>query len=156
MATPATVDEYVAGFPPDVRERLERIRSEIVACVPGPDGGPPEERVRYGIAAVMLAGRYALRFAGCKKHIGLYAVPRLPTRSRARSGRTGRTRTPSFPHTQDVRYDLVGRVAAELVRLRRSRGHQLTDKGRPSLKPEADCTPTTARLANSETSRAPA
>ena len=30
------------------------------------------------LAAVMLGGRYALHYAGWKKHIGLYPVPTLP------------------------------------------------------------------------------
>ncbi|TPX04175.1 DUF1801 domain-containing protein, partial [Schumannella luteola] len=70
---PATVDAYIAGFPPEVAERLQQVRAAIRAEVP--DG---EERMRYGIAAVMLGGRYALHFAGWKKHIGIYPVPPLP------------------------------------------------------------------------------
>lgn len=119
MATPATVDEYVAGFPPDVRERLQRIRSEIVSHLPRPDGEPPEEKMRYGIAAVMLGGRYALHFAGWKKHIGLYPVPRLsePLESEIAPYRAEKD-TVAFPHAHDVPYDLIGRVASEIARLR--------------------------------------
>lgn len=119
MVTPATVDEYVAGFPPEVRERLQRIRFEIVSHVGLPDGEPPEEKMRYGIAAVMFSGRYALHFAGWKKHIGLYPVPRLPEplESEIAPYRAEKD-TVAFPHAKDVPYDLVGRVAAEIVRLR--------------------------------------
>ena len=78
MAAPATVDEYIAGFSPEVAERLTRVRAEIVDAVTAASGTPPEQKVRYGIAAVMLGGRYALHFAGWKKHIGLYPVPTLP------------------------------------------------------------------------------
>src|SRR6478609_5196960 len=77
MPAPATVDEYIAGFPPEVAERLARVRAEIVDAVTAASGTPPEQKVRYGIAAVMLGGRYALHFAGWKKHIGLYPVPKL-------------------------------------------------------------------------------
>lgn len=121
MAKPATVDEYVAGFPPHVRERLQRIRSEIVSAVRHPDGGLPEEKMRYGIAAVMLGGRYALHFAGWKKHIGLNPVPRLsePLESEIALYRAEKD-TVVFPHAKDVPYDLVGRIAAEIVRLRGS------------------------------------
>lgn len=121
MATPTTVDDYVAGFPPTVRERLQRIRREIVSHVPGTDGAPPEEKMRYGIAAVMLGGRYALHFAGWKKHIGLYPVPALPEplESEIEPYRTEKD-TVAFPHTKDIPYDLVGRVASEIVRLRQA------------------------------------
>lgn len=119
MAKPATVEEYVAGFPPEVRARLQRIRSEIVAAVRYVSGGVPEEKLRYGIAAVMLGGRYALHFAGWKKHIGLYPVPRLPEplESEIAPYRAEKD-TVAFPHAKDIPYDLVGRVAAEIVRLR--------------------------------------
>lgn len=119
MATPVTVDEYIAGFPPDVRERLERVRTEIVASVQSADGGQPEEKMRYGIAAVMLGGRYALHFAGWKKHIGLYPVPRLsePLESEIAPYRAEKD-TVSFPHAKAMPYDLIGRVASEIVRLR--------------------------------------
>src|SRR6476620_9873357 len=73
----ATVDEYIAGFPLEVAERLQRIREVIVSAVAAVSDAEPEERIRYGIAAVMLGARYALHFAGWKKHIGLYPVPSL-------------------------------------------------------------------------------
>lgn len=123
MAPPATVDEYVASFPPDVRERLQRIRSEIVSHLPSADAGPPEEKMRYGIAAVMLGGGYALHFAGWKKHIGLYPVPTLsePLESEIAPYRAEKD-TVAFPHARDVPCDLVGRVASEIVRLRGTAG----------------------------------
>lgn len=63
---PTTVDAYIAAFEPAIAERLQQVRAAILAEVP-----QPEERMRYGIAAVMLGGRYALHFAGWRKHIGL-------------------------------------------------------------------------------------
>ncbi|MCH6229499.1 hypothetical protein MK786_01950 [Microbacterium sp. CFH 31415] len=116
MASAATVDEYIAGFPPEVAERLQRIRTLIVDAVAAESGSAPEEKVRYGIAAVMLGGRYALHFAGWKKHIGLYPVPVLtaaledeiaPYRSEKDSV--------VFPHSREVPYDLIGRVAREIA-----------------------------------------
>ncbi len=73
MATPESIDAYIASFDDkSVAERLQRIREEIAAQVPD-----PEEKIRYGMPAIMLGGRYALHFAGWKKHIGLYPVPPL-------------------------------------------------------------------------------
>ena len=111
MAAPATVDEYIAGFPPEVAERLQRIREVILAEVP-----LPEEKVRYGIAAVMLGGRYALHYAGWKKHIGLYPVPTLDEQL---EGEIARYRAEKdsvvFPHTQPVPYELIGEVTRAIV-----------------------------------------
>ena len=111
MAAPATVDEYIAGFPPEVAERLQRIRAVILAEVP-----TPEEKVRYGIAAVMLGGRYALHYAGWKKHIGLYPVPTLdePLESRIAPFRAEKDSV-VFLHSKPMPYELIGRVAEAIV-----------------------------------------
>jgi uncharacterized protein YdhG (YjbR/CyaY superfamily) len=126
MSAPATVDEYIAGFPPEVAERLQRIREIIVAEVGTPAAGqgsgaeppkaPPEEKVRYGIAAVMLGGRYALHYAGWKKHIGLYPVPTLdePLESRIAPFRAEKDSV-VFPHAQPIPYELIGEVTGAIV-----------------------------------------
>lgn len=116
MAAPVTVDEYIAGFPPEVGARLTRIRAEIVDAVAAASGTTPEQKTRYGIAAVMLGGRYALHFAGWKKHIGLYPVPPLPEplESEIAPYRAEKDSV-VFPHTQDVPFELVGRVAREIA-----------------------------------------
>ncbi|MHC2998064.1 iron chaperone [Microbacterium sp. HJ5] len=116
MPNPATVDEYIAGFPPEVAERLRRIRAIIVEAVTAESGSQPEEKIRYGIAAVMLGGRYALHFAGWKKHIGLYPVPSLPEPLEAEIA-PYRVEKDSvvFPHAQEVPYELIGRVAREIA-----------------------------------------
>lgn len=117
MATnaPVTVDEYLATFPDDVRAVLQRVREAIHAGVPG-----GEEKVRYGIAAVMLGGRYAIHFAGWKHHVGLYPVPRFdgPLESEIAPYRA-KTDSVNFPYANPVPYDLITRVSAEIVRQRR-------------------------------------
>src|SRR3954468_22056111 len=116
MAAAATVDEYIAGFPPEVAERLQRVREVILENVP-----EPEEKVRYGIAAVMLGGRYALHYAGWKKHIGLYPVPTLPPPLEAEiAPYRAEKDSVVFPHSQPVPYELVGLMAAAVCRLRGS------------------------------------
>ena len=119
MPTAATVDEYIAGFPPEVAERLGRIRSVIVDAVAAESGERPEEKIRYGIGAVMLGGRYALHFAGWKKHIGLYPVPALtePLEGEIAPYRAEKDSV-VFPHSADIPYDLIGRVAHEIARQR--------------------------------------
>ena len=116
MSAAAAVDEYIAGFPPRVAERLQHIRTEIVDAVAAAGGTVPEEKIRYGMAAVMLGGRYALHFAGWKKHIGLYPVPVLPEplESEIAPYRSEKDSV-VFPHSKDVPYDLIGRVAREIA-----------------------------------------
>jgi uncharacterized protein YdhG (YjbR/CyaY superfamily) len=116
MATPSTVEEYIAGFPPEVADRLRRVREVIVTAVASYSGAPPEEKMRYGIAAVMLGGRYALHFAGWKKHIGLYPVPTLddPLEAEIAPYRSEKDSV-VFLHSNPVPYELIGRVTEAIV-----------------------------------------
>ncbi|WP_092915719.1 iron chaperone [Agrococcus baldri] len=120
---PASVDDYIAGFPPDVAERLLQVRAAILAGVPTPEGQVPEERMRYGIAAVMLGGRYALHFAGWKHHIGLYPVPTLPEALETEVAPLRQAKdTVVLKHALPLPIELVGRVTAAIVALRLEEG----------------------------------
>ena len=69
MATkpiPRTVDEYIAGFAPDVQEVLKKIRHTIQAAAP-----ESEETISYRMPAFK-QNRIMVYFAAFKKHIGLY------------------------------------------------------------------------------------
>lgn len=113
--SPPTVEAYVAGFPPEVGERLRRVRAAILAEVPD-----AEERMRYGIAAVMLGGRYALHFAGWTKHIGLYPVPTLPEPLESEIAPHRRAKESlAFLHADPLPVELVSRIARAIVALRR-------------------------------------
>jgi uncharacterized protein YdhG (YjbR/CyaY superfamily) len=108
---PQSVDEYIASFPDDVADRLRRTRAAILAEVP-----EPEEKMRYGIAAVMFGGRYALHFAGWKQHIGVYPVPRLPEplESEVAPYRSGKDSV-TFRHADPLPLDLISRMARAIV-----------------------------------------
>src|SRR6188472_1610692 len=69
MATFTSIDDYVASFPDGPREILERVRDAVRRGAPG-----SEEKIRYGMPALMFRDRYGLHFAGWKKHVGLYPV----------------------------------------------------------------------------------
>jgi uncharacterized protein YdhG (YjbR/CyaY superfamily) len=139
-AAPTTVDAYIAGFPAEVRDVLQRVRAAVHAGVrvaaatdapdapdaPGAPGAPgessdAEEKIRYGIAAVMLGGRYAIHFAGWKKHVGLYPVPRFEGELEAEVApfRSAKDSV-NFPYRTPIDYDLITRMAAEIVRMRRA------------------------------------
>ena len=110
----ATVDDYIASFPDDVQEILQRVREAIHDGVPGAD-----EKIRYGIAAVMLGGRYAIHFAGWKRHVGLYPIPRLEgTLEQEIAPYRTEKDSVTFPYAKPIPYDLIERVAAEIGRIR--------------------------------------
>lgn len=64
------IDEYIAGFPPDVQRIMEQIRATIRKAAPG-----AEESISYRIPTFKLNGTYVVYFAGFKKHIGMYPAP---------------------------------------------------------------------------------
>ena len=70
MARFTTVADYLASFPPEVRDRLERIRA--IALEEVPEG---EDAIRYDIATVVARGRSVVHYAGWRHHVSLYPVP---------------------------------------------------------------------------------
>jgi uncharacterized protein YdhG (YjbR/CyaY superfamily) len=62
-----TIDEYLAGVPPDKRAALQFIRRAIKAAAPG-----AEECISYGIPAFRLDGKLLVHFGAATKHCALY------------------------------------------------------------------------------------
>jgi uncharacterized protein YdhG (YjbR/CyaY superfamily) len=67
---PIDIDQYIAGFPEDVQEKLEKIRMTIKKAAPG-----AEETISYKMPTFNLKGKYLIYFAAYKKHIALYPAP---------------------------------------------------------------------------------
>ena len=63
---PASIDEYIAGFPPEIRTILENIRATISAAAPD-----AEEIISYRMPAFAQNG-VLVYFAAFKAHIGLF------------------------------------------------------------------------------------
>jgi uncharacterized protein YdhG (YjbR/CyaY superfamily) len=66
---PQTIDDYIAGFPPDVQTVLEKIRRTIRKAAPD-----AQETIKYRMPTFTLKGNL-VHFAAFKKHIGFYPVP---------------------------------------------------------------------------------
>ena len=66
---PATIDEYIAGFPKNVQEILEQVRATIKKAAPG-----AEEKINYGIPTFILNGNL-VHFGGFQNHVGFYPTP---------------------------------------------------------------------------------
>jgi uncharacterized protein YdhG (YjbR/CyaY superfamily) len=69
QTVPKDIDEYIAGFPHDVQEILEKMRATIRRAAPG-----AEETISYQIPTFILKGNL-VHFAAFKKHIGFYPAP---------------------------------------------------------------------------------
>ncbi len=68
-AQPKNIDEYIAGFPRDVQETLQKIRGIVRKAAPD-----AEEAIKYQIPTFVLHGNL-VHFAGFHKHIGFYPTP---------------------------------------------------------------------------------
>jgi len=64
-----SVDEYIAGFPEDIRKKLEEMRSILKKAAPGAG-----ETINYGVPTLTLGGNL-VHFGGFKNHIGFYPAP---------------------------------------------------------------------------------
>ena len=116
--TPRTVDDYVAGFPDETRAILTEVAAALRRAMPG-----AEERIRYGMPALMFEGRnYGVHFAGWKKHVGIYPVAVLPDEleEQVAPHRTGKD-TVQFVYRDGVPYGLIERIAAALAELHADR-----------------------------------
>lgn len=67
---PNTIDEYIAGFPQDVQEKLQQVRETIQKAAPD-----AKETIKYAMPTFTLEGNLVY-FAGFKNHIGFYATPK--------------------------------------------------------------------------------
>jgi len=69
QTAPRTIDEYIAGYPPDVQAILQKIRAIIRKAAPG-----AEEAIKYRLPTFILNGNL-VHFGAFKKHIGFYPTP---------------------------------------------------------------------------------
>lgn len=102
---PATIDEYIATFPPDVREILQRIRATIAKALP-----KAQEKISYRIPAFAL-DRDVIYFAAFKKHIGIFPPVRDPRLKKEVARYAGPKGNLQLPLDERIPYALIGRIA---------------------------------------------
>jgi uncharacterized protein YdhG (YjbR/CyaY superfamily) len=102
---PTTISAYIAFFPPEVQEILEKIRSTIRSAAPD-----AQETISYQIPAFTQNGTLVY-FAAFKKHIGFYPpVKGDATLKKAVSKYAGEKGNLRFPLDQPVPYRLISRI----------------------------------------------
>ena len=102
---PKDVDEYIAGFPKDVQEILEEIRTTIRKAAPG-----AEETIKYQMPTFTLHGNL-VHFAAYKKHIGFYPAPRgVEKFKQALSAYEGAKSTVRFPLDKPIPFGLISKI----------------------------------------------
>ena len=104
--TPSPLDDYFAGFPPNVQERLEQIRDLIKTLEP-----EATEVISYQMAATKLHGYVLVYFAAHENHIGLYPAPvddpDFPSDLSSYASGKGTVR---FPLDQPLPLDLIAQI----------------------------------------------
>jgi uncharacterized protein YdhG (YjbR/CyaY superfamily) len=102
----ATIGEYIASYPPDVRVILEKLRRTILSAAAG-----TEETISYGIPTVTLDGRHLIYFAAWKRHISIYPIPDGDAALQQDLGPYKHARgTLRFPLNKPIPYALIERV----------------------------------------------
>lgn len=106
QTAPKDIDEYIAGFPNDVQEILEKIRMTIRKAAPG-----AEETISYQIPTFTLSGRYLIYFAAYKKYISIYPAPRGREEFKEElAGYEGGKGTVRFPLDKPIPFGLIRRI----------------------------------------------
>lgn len=115
-AAPTSIDEYIAMFPPDVQEILEKVRLTIRGAAPA-----AEEAISYAIPTFKLNGNL-VHFAAFKKHIGFYPPVKGDDRLvKAVARYAGPKGNLQFPLDQAIPYDLIKRITKLRVKQNRAK-----------------------------------
>lgn len=102
---PKTIDQYIAGFPDDVRSILEMLRATIHEAAPA-----ATEVISYQMPAFTQHG-ILVYFAAWKKHIGLYPpISGDKSIEKAAAKYSGPKGNLQFPLDQPIPYELIGRI----------------------------------------------
>lgn len=100
-----TIDGYIAAFPPEVRDILNRIRRVVRKAAPG-----AEEAISYAIPTFKLNGNL-VHFAAFKNHIGFYPPVHGDAKLvKAVSRYAGEKGNLQFPLDQPIPYGLIERI----------------------------------------------
>jgi uncharacterized protein YdhG (YjbR/CyaY superfamily) len=108
------IDEYIAGFPPNVQKALQKIRMTIRKAAPD-----AQETIKYQMPTFTLNGNL-IHFAAYKKHIGVYPVPRGVAEFKDElSAYEGEKSTARFPLDEPIPFDLIGRIVKYRVKAKK-------------------------------------
>jgi uncharacterized protein YdhG (YjbR/CyaY superfamily) len=102
----ASVDEYIAGFPPETQELLEKVRDLIRDEAPD-----ATETISYAIPTFDLGGRHLCHFAAFKRHLSFFptgeAADAFADELAAYKGGRG---TVQFPYGEPLPTELLRRM----------------------------------------------
>lgn len=117
-----TPDQYIAGFPADVKKRLEQMRETIRTNAPD-----AVEGISYGMPGFKYLGKPLVYFAGYENHIGFYATPtgHEAFKKDLAGYKTGKGSV-QFPLTEPLPLALIKKIV--LFRVKENEGMATTKK----------------------------
>jgi uncharacterized protein YdhG (YjbR/CyaY superfamily) len=99
------IDEYIASFPRDIQEILEKLRVTIREAAP-----EAEETISYHIPTFTLKGNL-VHFAAYKKHIGFYPAPSgIAKFKKELSAYEGAKGSVKFPLAKPIPFSLISEI----------------------------------------------
>ncbi|NLG97627.1 MAG: hypothetical protein GX491_09730 [Chloroflexi bacterium] len=100
-----TIDEYIAAFPENIQEILNKIRAIIHDAAP-----EATEAISYQIPTFKLNGNL-VHFGAFKDHIGFYPTPSgMAKFEKELSPYAGAKGSVRFPLSEPIPYDLIRRI----------------------------------------------
>jgi uncharacterized protein YdhG (YjbR/CyaY superfamily) len=103
--SPANIDEYISGFPPEVQAHLKQIRATIKRVAPD-----AKEALKYRIPT-FVHDENLVHFAAFKHHIGFYPTPSgIEAFKDELSSYNGAKGSIKFPIDRPMPLDLIERI----------------------------------------------
>ncbi len=122
-----TIDDYIAGHPPELRARLLAMRATIREHAPG-----AEERISYGVPTFYLDGNL-VHFAAFNRHVGFYPGPTgIAAFEVALAGYKSAKGSVQFPHDEPLPLALVADIVRFRVAEQAAQGREAGCEGGPA------------------------
>jgi uncharacterized protein YdhG (YjbR/CyaY superfamily) len=106
QTAPKDIDTYIAAFPDNVQDILQKIRMTVRKAAPD-----AVETISYQMPTFMLNGHYLVYFAAFKKHIGFYPAPigHAEFKDDLLAYESGKG-TVKFPFDKPIPFELISRI----------------------------------------------
>jgi uncharacterized protein YdhG (YjbR/CyaY superfamily) len=108
---PKDIDEYIASFPKDIQEILEKLRTTIKRAAPD-----AKEKISYQMPTFALKGNL-VHFAAYKKHVGFYPTPTgIKAFKKELSAYKGAKGSVKFLLDKPIPFDLISKIVTFRVK----------------------------------------
>lgn len=116
---PKSIDEYIAGYPPELQKLLQSVRQAIRDAAP-----EAEEKISYRMPTFFFHGNL-VHFAAFNRHIGFYPAPSgIEAFKQELSAYKSSKGAVQFPLDQPIPYELIRKITAYRVKENREKAER--------------------------------